>query len=318
MGPVTAKILLGVGLKVVSRVLTALKSKLEKNFFIYKILRKYDSITIKPDFDSTYLETLYQLISVQNKDKGIISLFELEEVRQAFKDEIYEKNNWTFRINLDSNLHTNPRLRKLKKKDVNLCDEIEEFKSEFEKVINTTREPKEIEGFETLNKIERDVSDLIDTKKLNEKFKTEVEINSQIIFSKSEIQPLSDHISNRKELVSSLLEKFETSIWIAIDGSVSTGKTQLSILLLKKIDSPKYWINLRELTNSNFLVKIFNDLSSFLSIPNIQELDSWQSSIFEKLEDCALIILDDLPKLDHRSQSFIWFISFIKRCEEKK
>lgn len=317
MGPVTAKILIGVGLKVASPVLTALKSKLEKDFFIYKILRKYDAIKIKPDFDSIYLETLYQLISVQNKDKGIISLFELEEVRQGFKDEIYEKNNWSFKINLDLNLHTNASLRKLKQVDVNLSDEIEIFKSEFEKVINTTREPKEIEEFETLNKIKSDVSDLIDIKKLNEKFRTEVEINSQIIFSKSEIQPLSDHISNREELVSSLIEKFATAIWIAINGSVSTGKTQLSVLLSKKTDSSKYWINLRELTTSNFLVKIFSDLSSFLSVPNIQELDSWQSSIFEKLEEGALIVLDDLPKLDHRSQSFSRFISFLKTCKEK-
>lgn len=158
MEPATSKILLTVGLKIITPVFKLLKSKLEKKLFIYSRLRKRDAIKISSDFESIYLETLYQLIEIKKKNKNIISLFEIDEVKDAFKNEIYEKNNWAFEVNLDANLHTNPKLRKLKEIQVNLTKEIFEFKQEFKNVINKTREPKELETHETITKIRNDVS----------------------------------------------------------------------------------------------------------------------------------------------------------------
>lgn len=318
MEPATSKILITIGLKVVTPVLKFAKSKLEKDLFVYTILRNKNIKTkVDSDFNSVYLETLYQLISLQGKNRNIITLFRIDEVKKALNEEIYKKNNWTFKVNLDSNLHTNPNLRQLKNIKIDLDKEIEDFKKVFKEVINTTREPKEVEQYETIKKIKEEVSELIDTKGLNTKFKTNVEISNQILFSKSEIQPLSEHISKREGLINSLIEEYTTNGWIAIDGSISTGKSQLSVLLSQKVSSNIFWINLREFTSMNFLIKIYTDLSAFVSVPIKNELDSWLSAIFNKIEDGFLIVLDDLPKLDFRSQAFSRFISFLKACKEK-
>ncbi|MPQ49275.1 hypothetical protein GCQ56_19925 [Marinifilum sp. N1E240] len=318
MEPATSKILITLGLKVVTPVLKLAKSKLEKDLFIYTILRnKNIKTTVDSDFNSVYLETLYQLISVQEKSKKIIALFEIDEVKKALNEEVYKNNNWTFKVNLDSNLHTNPNLRQLKNITIDLDKEIEDFKKVFKEIINTTREPKEVEQYETIKKIKEEVSELIDTKGLNTKFKTDVEISNQILFSKSEIQPLSEHISKRDGLIDSLFEKYTTNGWIAIDGSISTGKSQLSVLMSQKVSSNIFWINLREFTSTSFLIKIFTDLSAFVSVSSKNELDSWLSAIFDKIESGSLIVLDDLPKLDFRSQAFSRFISFLKVCKEK-
>lgn len=317
MEPTTSKLLLSLGIKIVTPIMKLIKSKLEKELYIYTILRKRNAVKPGADFNSVYIETLYQLISTKNKNKGVVKLFELDEVKQAFKNEIYQNNNWAFNVTLDSNLHTNPNLRKLKKINLNLNDEIKEFQLEFKKVINTTREPKEIENSATLSKIKNEVSELIDTKRLNEKFKTEVEIDSQIIFSKSEVQLISDHISQREKLVESFLGQFKVVSWVAINGGISTGKTQLSVLLTQEVDVQKFWINLRELSSANFLFKIFSDLSSFLSVPIENELDKWQSKILDKIEKQTFIVLDDLPKLNNRSQSFNRFVAFIKASKTR-
>ncbi len=317
MEPATSKILLTVGLKIVTPVFKLLKSKLEKELFIYSILRKRNAIKIKSNFESVYLETLYQLIEIKKKNRDLVKLFELDEVKQAFKNEIYKNNDWAFEIKLDSNLHTNPKLRKLKEIDVNLNKEIYEFKSEFKQIINITREPKELENQEALNKIKDNVSKLLDTKKLNEKFGTNIEISNQILFSESEIHPLSEHISKREELIKSLIDNYQTNAWLAINGSVSTGKSQLSVLLTQQIAQTIYWINLRDLSPQIFIIKLFTDLSSFLSVSIEYEITKWQLKIIDKIDNNSLIILDDLPKLDTRSQTFNKFISFLKACQEK-
>ncbi len=317
MEPVTSKILLTVGLKIVTPVFKLLKSKLEKELYIYGILRRRNAIKIKSDFESVYLETLYQLIEVKKKNKDLVKLFELHEVVQAFKNEIYKNNNWAFEIELDSNLHTNPKLRSLKKIDVNIKKEINEFKSQFKLVINTTREPKELEDHEALNKIKDNVSKLLDTKKLNDKFGTNIELSNQVLFSDSETLPLSEHISKREKLVETLISNYHENTWLAINGSISTGKSQLSVLLARQMSQAIYWINLRELNSQVFIIKLFTDLSSFLSVPIEYELTKWQQRIIDKIDNNSLIILDDLPKLDIRSQTFNKFISFLKASNEK-
>lgn len=313
MEPTTLSIL-KIGLKVITPIFKITKSKLEKELYIYCILRKYNSIKINSDFDSVYLETLYQLIKIRGKNKLIVALFELKEVMESFKDEIYGKNNWAFEVNLDSNLHTNPQLRKLKDFDINLQNEIDEFKLEFKNVANLTNNPKELEQQKTIKDIRKEVGKLINTQVLNEKFKTNIEIKNQVLLSKSEIQPLSDHISMRKELVNAFIENYKSKKWLAINGSVSTGKTQFSVLLAQNFNSTIYWINLRDFNDTNFIFKIISDLSSFLSLEFDSDILLMQNRIIEKIEPGSLIILDDIPRLDFRNQAASKFISFVTAC----
>ena len=318
MGPNNYKTLITIVLKIVNPIFKFTKSKLEKELFVYTILRKYKIKTkVDSDFNSVYLETLFQLISIQGKNKNIIELFEFDEIKRAFNEEIYKNNNWTFKVNLDANLHTNPKLSKLKNIEINLDNEIADFKKNFKEVINTTREPKEVEHYETIKKLNKEVSELIDTKGLNTKFETNVKFSNQILFSKSEIQPLTEHISKRESLINSLIEKYSTYGWIAIDGSISTGKSQLSVILSQKVSSNIFWINLREFTSTNFLGKVYNDLSAYVSVSIEYEIDSWLTAFINKIETDSLIVLDDLPKLDYRSQTFSRFINFLKACKDK-
>lgn len=131
------------------------KSRLEKDFHSYKLLRKIYKVELKEDFNSIYIATLYNLIVEQNKNEGIIKLFNIREVQEAFQKELYENNNWSFQITLDSHLHTNQTLRVLKNQSVDLQKEIEDFRQEFNIVVNKTRSPKEIEGKNAVDSIQQ-------------------------------------------------------------------------------------------------------------------------------------------------------------------
>lgn len=191
-------------------------------------MKQFGLIEPKSDFDSIYISTLHNLLKQSNKNKLIIKLFELPQVAEAFKTEVYSKNNWTFPLALDSNLHTNPEFRKLKNYDIDILTEINDFKIEFKNVINESRSPKEIEHSNEMKASFKSLNESINA--LPAKFGKQLQIIQEILIS-IEPNPIVEYHSLRLESRREIEESVRLKNWVSLYGSISTGKTQLAALI---------------------------------------------------------------------------------------
>ncbi|TXE13487.1 tetratricopeptide repeat protein [Algoriphagus aquimarinus] len=148
------KILLSPLIRVLSYIVKLSKSKLEKDLYWYEKLSKIYQIKLQDDFDSIYVATLYKLLIEREKKRDIIRIFEIEEVKNEFKNSIYKGDDSSFNLSIDDNVHTNPKLRKLKDLDLDVLEELSDFRKTFKTVVNETRRPKELESEDRANKIE--------------------------------------------------------------------------------------------------------------------------------------------------------------------
>jgi tetratricopeptide (TPR) repeat protein len=183
------------------------KSQLEKDFKFYAIAKKIGIANQRDDFNYCYLETLYRLIELRRKDKEVIRLFAIKEIEDSFKLEIYQKNAFAFQISLDDNLHTNPLLKGLKNKSVDLNAEIVEFKKEFEEVIQETRKPKEIEVVSKLDQL-LELHQADSAKLLKPSFIEDLEFPTGLMNSNNHQQALL------------FLEAFKKSKWEKVDSEL--------------------------------------------------------------------------------------------------
>ncbi|HLZ15533.1 MAG TPA: hypothetical protein VKQ08_00740, partial [Cyclobacteriaceae bacterium] len=128
--------LIGPALRYLGNGLSFIKSKLERHYWVYYLLKQIGLEPKKEDFGTLYIATIYNLINEKNKRRSIIRLFEIPEVSNAFETELYEKNNWAFRLAFDDHLHTNPAFRNLKTIQVDMDRELSDFRDEFIRLIN--------------------------------------------------------------------------------------------------------------------------------------------------------------------------------------
>lgn len=295
------------------------RSKLERHYWGYLILRRLKLASQKDDFNSVYITTIYNLIQNNGKPRDIIRLFEIQEVKESFEKELYEKNNWSFEIALDDHLHTNPNFRYLKKIDVNIQSEILDFKTEFRKIVNSTRPPKEIETFQVISNIEHSVASLQSAvEKINKNFGN-LEIEDNTPFSISEAFPLVTHLSERGDAIKKLTEILTVKSSILLIGSIGTGKSQLAALFYEKHATGKIWISLRDTESENFPAKVTNALSERTGdkISSVNPQPAIKS-IIEKAQDGLLIVLDDLPKLARDVASNLFLADLLKSRAKKK
>jgi len=94
------------------------------------------------------------------------------------------------------------------------------------------------------------------SKVIEERFGSSIEISTIWELTNSDVHPLVKNISNREETVIGFIKIIKSKFWLSITGSISTGKTQLAILISEKYNMPKYWIGLRGFDNKNYFLKI--------------------------------------------------------------
>jgi tetratricopeptide (TPR) repeat protein len=119
------------------------KSKLEKEFITFKFLKKWNLVKLTSDFDSIYYHTLFNLS--ESKTKEVIKLFSIHEVKESLRKQICDNVEWSFKVAFDHHLHTNIKLIKIKRQNVDIDFELSEFIEEFKKTTNKARTPGEIE-----------------------------------------------------------------------------------------------------------------------------------------------------------------------------
>jgi hypothetical protein len=290
---------IGAFVRVVAFVAKPFKSRLEKKLWVFRILNRMGLIEKSDQFDYVYLATLVNLIDVSRKPKGIVKLFEIEEVRRAFKEEIYLGNNWAFSVILDGNVHTSPEFKYLKKYDLNLIKEISDFKVEFKNVAQLSRVPKEIE---------RDAVVSLQFDLLQKKIESEFgKISLKNVLPTLGLVPpeLANESSPRIKALSNLRTALAAKSMVLIYGSISTGKTQLAARLFRTHNGPKVWTSLKNVSQDvNYSMSILGELALSFQIGEVVgNLGMQIENVFARLQPGTLIVIDDLPLIDGRNRN---------------
>jgi hypothetical protein len=117
-----------------------------------------------------------------------------------------------------------------------------------------------------------------------------------------DIPLLSERSSLRGETIQSLSQTFINHTWIAINGSLGSGKTQLAILLVNySIDrghcSDCKWFRLRDLTVEQACLRIDRAVESLVGYSSQGNLNQWYNELSDRLGANAILVFDDLPRL---------------------
>jgi DNA replication protein DnaC len=303
-------------------------NQLERDLTAYTLLRKIYKVKLEDDFNAIYIAALYNLIHEQGKDKRLVALFNIKEVKEAFEKELYNKNNISFPLSIDSNLHTSPEVRNLKGFNIDIDKEIKDFKAEFRRLINRTRKPKEVEAYDGIETVDRRTSELLKSTKgiedgmnaLSEKFdlKFKLDMTGDLSLSTRGVSFLVENVSKRKKVVKNFYDKLTTKGCLFMHGSASTGKTQLAFLISEKFSGERHWVNLRGIEAEQFFFTIVYELLISLNIkPTANSFNQLEGAI-ERLSKEDLIVIDGLPKLESRDGVNAHFIGFLKKCLEKE
>lgn len=123
--------------RLLGRVASFGKKGLEKEYTYFRILKKYTSAapSLRDDnFNSIYLHTVYEY--EEQNDSELAKLFYLANCEKAF-DDFYNKDvSWAFKEKLVEIIHTNSKVRALKKRDIELDNEIEHFIKLFKRKVH--------------------------------------------------------------------------------------------------------------------------------------------------------------------------------------
>ena len=111
-----------------------------------------------------------------------------------------------------------------------------------------------------------------------------------------DVPPLDENSSARQTTVRSIVDLFENHSWIAIYGSVGSGKTQLAILIAQALNSCRAWIRFRDMTVEQACVRLDIACGELTGIPPQSNRHEWYSQLCERLGSGTMIILDDLPR----------------------
>lgn len=150
---------------------------------------------------------------------------------------------------------------------------------------------------------------------LKNRFGKDVEIKEAYRLQGLEIYSKIANGSSRKKVVGDILTLFANKCWIALDGNISMGKTQLAVLIAEKFDK-RYWIDLKGLDCKFILEAILEELSAYFqvkvtSLENIDEL-------IEEVPEGSILILEDLAKLELAKKDKNQFIALINSLNNHK
>lgn len=130
-----------------------------------------------------------------------------------------------------------------------------------------------------------------------------------------DIQPLVEHPSYREQTVNALIEIFTNHTWVAIHGSVGSGKTQLASLLVQSLDTCRAWeVRLRDLTIEQACVRLDVACEALVALPPQSNRSEWFRQICEQLGDDSMLVLDDLPRLSSSDELSKRLIYLARAC----
>jgi len=135
-----------------------------------------------------------------------------------------------------------------------------------------------------------------------------------------DIPPLCEHASLRTETVQNLRGKIEASVWTAVYGNASTGKTQLAILLVRSLGTRCTWIRLEStLSLQQNSLRLDAACSALLDglVPQTHSIQ-WYQRLADHLGRDAIIEHDDLPRLTGRDELSQRLIELACACQTRQ
>ena len=129
-----------------------------------------------------------------------------------------------------------------------------------------------------------------------------------------DLPPLVSHLSLRQKTVASLAKTFEHHTWLAIHGSIGSGKTQLANLIVRSSNSCCVWIRLRNLSIEQAAMRLDEACKTLLS-PLSNNWYEWYSALCQKLDRSTIIVLDNLPNLSRGDELSERLIQLSRACQ---
>lgn len=128
-----------------------------------------------------------------------------------------------------------------------------------------------------------------------------------------DVPPLAQRICHRETLVNSIVESFKEKTWCALQGDIGCGKTQLAILITKKMGTCKAWISLRNMDPVQIVYTLEQSLQILGPVSNKMPPAQWYTEICSLLNPGDLIVLDDI-KLSGNTQVDTKLMLLVQAC----
>lgn len=132
------------------------------------------------------------------------------------------------------------------------------------------------------------------------------------------LPPKVKRLCHRRETVDSLIKRVDSATWTALHGSVGTGKTQMSILLAEATGGHVVWISLRDRKAPETLFYINIALKQITRESKLGDPAKLVENAAQKLGPGALIILDDLPRLDGSDDLSRKLVQLVHACQAEE
>lgn len=117
-----------------------------------------------------------------------------------------------------------------------------------------------------------------------------------------DVYPLAERSSLREETVQVLAQTLTNHTWVAIDGSLGSGKTQLAVLLVQYLISQGHytnciWLRLRDLTIEQACLRFDQAVEKQVGCLPEGNFSRWYNELSDRLESSTILVFDDLPRL---------------------
>jgi DNA replication protein DnaC len=137
-----------------------------------------------------------------------------------------------------------------------------------------------------------------------------------------DIYPLVERSSLRGETVQSLAQTFINHTWIAINGTLGSGKTQLAVLLVQYLISQGrctncVWLRLRDLTVQQACLRFDQAVEALVEEPLHVSLNQWYTQICNHLGANTILVFDDLPQFVRGDDLETRLIHLAQICYDK-
>lgn len=99
----------------------------------------------------------------------------------------------------------------------------------------------------------------------------------------------------RTHIVDEVADEINTRTWVGIVGEPGSGKTQLCLLITRKLGSTGVWVSLRGLTQERSCAVIDAALEAISGVGRHPIIKQWYSQAAARLDPGTTIVLDDLP-----------------------
>ncbi len=304
------------------------KSKLERNYKVTKLLKEFNLIELKNNFNSVYAHTLVRF--GVDKNTLIVELFADKNIVNAFKTELYDKESGEFKAEIIySYYHGKPDLKREFPDFKVIKKEIDIFREKFKYITNRSRTPSELELYNKINHLEQmeyerrfeyQVEQYL--KRLVDDFSIEfleqdhyIDLNGEIVLKKRELYKLGEKLAEKEKEKIEKIEKIKyepidkyLNQWIndnsqnflAVMGEYGTGKTTLCRHIIHGLAADFLGQN----TDDNNILK-----DEYRRIPLLFNLRNF------KQEDIDAFVISQLNKNGIKD---IDFIDFLKRVDNNE